>query len=243
MPSTYVKRPFTQPSTLLNGLRERWSFDEVTGAARVGSMAGISLADHNSVPQIAGKLVNAASFNGTTQRLDVADNATVSFANTTPLTIVQWLNPTTLINGATPINKGGLIIGATSFEYALEFLLQLGNINLLFLLSNNAASSPTTCSAGVLTTGVWSLIIAWYDPIAGGSMNIRLNNGTTTTIALGVPVGGSSDQTHAFNIGSSGAGGAFYQGGIDETLLYDRVLTFTEQSSLWNGGAGFAWPF
>lgn len=229
----------TVASTLLNGLRARWSLDEASGT-RNDSVGTSHLTDNNTVPQTTGKLSNAASFNGTNEYLSVADNAALSFANGTSFTLACWLNPTSLVSGATPINKGDLIFNATNFEYALEFLTQSGNTNLLWIISNNTSSSALNCSAGVLATSTWHLVIAWYDH-AGPLMYIQLNNGTPVSQAA--PSGGTSDQAHAFHVGSSGAGGAFFPGAIDEVVLWDRALTTGERDMLWNSGNGKAWPY
>lgn len=220
---------------LLDDCVAYWRLGEASGS-RADSVGSNTLTDNNTVGSTTGKLGNAANFiAANSEYLNIADNAALSMPNGQSFTIAMWINPSTLTNGATPLNKGGLIFGASSFSYALEFLLQGMNVNLLWILSNNTASSALTCSAGVLPTSTWSFVVAWYDN-SDNFQHIQLNNGTP--VSIGAPSGGSSDQTFAFNLGSSGAGGAFFNGAIDDTLIWKRVLTSDERSMLWNGGAG-----
>lgn len=226
-------------SPLLTNLVAFWKLQEAVGASRLDSVGTNHLTQYNSVGQIAGKVGNAASFNGTTQRLDIADTAALSMPTTQQFTIAGWLNITTLVSGATPLNKGQLIFTSSDFEYALQFVLDVpsGEIRLRFMVSDGSTNVQVPMTTQ-LSTGTWHFIVAWYD----GFVRLQANNGTIYTAGDGTFLG-SADGTKNFNLASSGSGGGFFAGSLDAWGIWKRVLTSTERTQLWNSGNGLEYPF
>ena len=232
---TDVPAPEPGSETIEDELFIYWNLNEAFGT-RLDAVGTNHLTSNNSVGMVPGQLNNAASFNGISQWLSIADNGNVSMGDGQAFTITMWLYPVGLVNGATPLNKGQLIFNPNNFEYALEFYTPGGAvpIELLFLTNNG----PDLDVHVPVPAGQWNFVVAWYD----GGQHIQVNNGLTSnsTYSNGA---GASDRTFALNLGSSGSGGAFYPGYLDMVGIWKRALTADERTFLWNGGLGREYPF
>ena len=229
-----------------------WNLNEQSGD-RLDSIGNNDLTPNNAVGFTTGRINDAADFNGTNQWLSVTDDSAATDLNlTSTFTLTMWIKIDTLVNGATPINKGQLIFTPANFEYAWEFFqaAPLAPINLQFITN---ITVDTDLNVGVLTTGVWHFVVAWADNLDGGGvdnspatfLHIQLDNGAIITGTFGNPTGTpfATPTTYDLNFGSSGSGGAFLDGAMDAVGLWHRGITEDERTYLWNDGDGREFPF
>lgn len=113
-----------------------------------------------------------------------------------------------------------------------EFLLYLNGTSLYWSLSSDGSAVTNAIKTGV-SSGAWYFIVASYDA-ASDTMSVNYNDGTAVTASHS---GGTAATTSPFTVGSwNGAG---YLGGrIDSLGVWDRILTASEQTFLYNSGVG-----
>jgi hypothetical protein len=84
----------------------------------------------------------------------------------------------------------------------------------------------------------WYHVVGTYD---GSNLKLYVN-GSSDAVAV-AHTGNLDDITGDYRIGSCGDGSQFFHGEIDEVGLWDRAITSAEVTSLYNSGAGWAYPF
>lgn len=225
--------------SLLTGLVSYWKLDEVSdGSAPVTRgdsvvASGNDLTDNNTVASAAGKIGNAASYiKANSEVLTHVDNALLSIG-ASDATFCAWFNIAALgvINGVL-----GKDDAAGNREYGL--FVQASNV-LQWYVFTAGGYQPLNSTAGALAASTWIFVAAWHD-FTAHTINLQINNGVVDSLA--VNAGGVNDLAAAFTIGRQGSTNNF-GGLIDEVGFWKRVLTATELTALWNGGAGLSWPF
>lgn len=208
---------------LLNGLVSYWKLDE-PGGVRYDAHGPNHLAPTNAPGSAAGVLGNAASFDETkSQSLAASDGTQLQM--TGPMTIAAWAKPNTVISALWPIVVGKWI---TQQEYVLYYYPTSGTF--IFSAFNSGGTQFGVSKAA--TAGQWHLVVAWYD---GANINIQVDNGTPATVVFS---GTPRSYTTPFRVGGASIANNFWDGQIDEVLVYNRELTSAERSALYNNGAG-----
>ena len=228
-------------SALHISLISYWKLDEVSGTRADSVIAtGNTLTDNNTVTSNPGKISLAGQFTGAnSESLSIADNASLSMLST-DFTLAAWVYLDT--TGARTIIAKWDSLGLNA-EYLLEYSVVVGSrLSFTIQKANNSGSVTVTASAfGALSTATWYLLIAWYDSVAQ-TINLQINDGTIFGIAN---TAGVRDGTSPFALGAifGVTPSAFWNGRIDETGVWKRVLTVAERTALYNAGAGYTWPF
>jgi hypothetical protein len=225
------------PSTLLTSLISYWKLEEASGTrADAVTASGNDLTDNNTVTQNPGIIANAAQFTRVnTEYLSHADNASLSTGDI-DYTVAAWV-----YLDSKPGNMG--IIAKDSGGANREYVLQYTNasVRFVFTVLDTAGSTiglVTANTFGAPSTGTWYLVVAWHDSV-NNLVGISVNGGTADTAATtGVP----ADKTATFYIGADQAV-SNWDGRIDEVGFWKKVLTATERTNLYNGGAGRTYPF
>ncbi|MHC4606969.1 MAG: S8 family serine peptidase, partial [Planctomycetota bacterium] len=78
--------------TITEALVGHWTLDESSGTRSDSSGNGNDLADHSTVGSAAGKVGNAASFNGTSEYLDISDANQTGLDAAGALTLAAWIS-------------------------------------------------------------------------------------------------------------------------------------------------------
>jgi len=218
--------------SLLTGLRGYWKLDESAGATRNDSSGNANhLTDHNTVGSSPGKIANAADFVSASSRyLSHADNAAFQMGATTDFTVAFWIKYTAhnqVCFGYGPFGTGNphYIITTSSS------------------LSANISDGSTQVTTGELHSfddNAWHFVV--MTAARAGNLSLFVDNvleGTPQSITAV----GSLNNSLGLAIGADPSPQLFFDGSIDEVGIWSRVLTSQERSDLWNGGAGFTYPF
>jgi hypothetical protein len=88
--------------------------------------------------------------------------------------------------------------------------------------------------------GNWHLLVVTCS--RSGNMMAYVDNVIEGSVSTSTAPG-SVNSTNGFALGANYAGGILFDGSLDEFGLWNRVLTSTEITHLWNGGAGTTYPF
>ncbi len=219
--------------SLLTGLVPYYILGEASGT-RADSNGSLNLSENGTVGQSTGKITNCASFPGSTGNyLSHVDTASLSFAD---LTIQAWVNFADTSGVQVIVGK----CGANDREYRLDF--DGGSQNLTFGVSSAAGFANLTAVGWPLfpSTSTWYLIHAWLDT-ANNLLGITVNaDGTPVTTGY---THGTYDSGAAFAVGQDPFYAGNFNGLLCEVGVWNRVLTGGERTSLYNSGAGLAYPF
>lgn len=217
------------------GLVAYWKLDGNSNDATGNGHNGTDTA----ITYIAGKIGSAASFNGSTSVITVPDSNNLSFnggSPDNPFSISLWdFYSNAGIRGY--LSKGPAdLVGPTEYE------LFINNNDIYFRLRDkvnvsNYISVFSNLSMAVPNT--WNHIVVTYD---GSGLNSGINiyaNGvllTKTNSNSGVYTG-MANTTRPVTIGAL-FNGFFNSKPMDEISIYNREITASDVSFLYNGGAG-----
>jgi hypothetical protein len=220
--SKFIKFSTASGSALLTSLISYWKLNETSGDA-VDAKGLTNLVNSGATQNQAGKLGTAYTFNGTSSFVGSIDT---TYEFTTPFTISAWVK--TSVTGAYQFivsdwgGSGGYCLGMTDTGY-LDF--EVGGS--AYVTSGTTINS----NAWVHVVGVWN----------GTDVICYVNNAKTTGSAL-ASFTYVNDAGERFEIGRRRAG-LYWNGSIDEVGVWNRALSDSEVSQLYNSGTGLTHPF
>jgi hypothetical protein len=211
-----------------NGLIGHWKLDETSGTVAVdSSSSGINGTYENiTLPtqSIAGRYDTAVNFiDGSFNRVNIGDNYRLTGS---PFTLSAWINPTTITIQESIIDKL-----YASQGYRLRF-----DINKLRFDIRDASGTVESLVSPInpISTGVWQHVLVTYDDATTANMYVNgalIASKTDFTIT-------KADGTSPLYIGRNRNNSDWFDGGIDDVRIYDRVLSSTEVSTLYNFSDG-----
>lgn len=206
--------------------RAYWPLDETGGLVANDSLGRFAGQLSGGVGWTAGRLNNAASFDGT-GAITTADPVLSTARN---FSIAAWVRAADLTADATAVSQNG--ISASSF--ALGYRAALGAWCFTIRIPGGAPDA-SACSTHAVAPGEWVHLVGVFDEVRD----------TATLYVNGIPLFGGDQVTVTapsavaesglFVIGSGQAGGApagRWTGEIDEVHAYQKVLSQIEVHSL-----------
>jgi hypothetical protein len=223
-------------STLSNGL---------VAVYKGESNANDSLGAYNGTPQggltyTSGKSGNAFTGNGTTGWVNLPDNM---WKPTGDFSISQWVYVINKFNYAAAMFQSFNDIGTPTTTYGIQSLILFGNYQ--FTISYGSSSTQYNTTAAIN-----SYANQWVNITVTRKANTNVKiyiNGTLTTTQNWTqnPIYHATTYTRigVWKGDKTGTNYPFYSGmKLDETLLYNRELTSTEVTELYNSGTGKFYP-
>lgn len=217
-----------------------WNLDEASGT-RVDSNTTNSndLTDVNTVASAVGKISNGADFElSSSERLTITDATQVGLDISGDMALALWFKPESQ--------------PATSEQYAFTWKWEATQGQYGFGYANNAGTmqlradmydnnGPTTnipyLKNTTLSSGTWYHIVFSFD-VGTGTMTFYVNGSS-----LGTTVNATVNQINVgaglFTMGAGTGGSSRYADGVFDIFeIYNRELTSTEVSDLYNSGNG-----
>lgn len=189
-----------------------------------------TLTNNGTTPFVAGKVGNAADFNGSSQWLSIVDNAALSMGDI-DFFIQAWAKFDTLTDTRMVVSKGN--VGTAALEYAIY---GASNNTLNFRIDNGTAVFPTVTFAGI-STATWYHVIGYHDATAN-TIGIVVNDGTPVTTAWS---GGSQDAGEPFRIGEDGSSARWMDGPVDQVGIWKRMPSAADITQLFNSNNGLSY--
>lgn len=215
-------------ATLLDSLKAYWKMEDVNDSYGSNNLTNTS----SQVTFGTGKVNNAGIYVASNNSiLQINDNADLSMGNI-DFTIGFWAYANTF-----PTTNGGLICkygSAGSREWAVYFDKTPTPDAVTFTVSNNGTATNTLNYGSEMAATTWYFIMAWHNA-ATDSIYIQVNNGGITQKAHAT---GIVNGANALFIGRFVANTLDWDGLIDETMIWKRVLTPAERTYLYNSGNG-----
>lgn len=185
----------------------------------------------NPYPNIGAQFVAAS-----TQRLTIADNASLSLGADTDYTWALWVQFTTLGADRGIVSKYNNGAGST-IEHLIRFVIGAGRIDVN--IGNGTTSTNVLANNfGAPTVNTWLFLVAQHDSTAD-TIGVSVNNGTFNTAAW---ANGTQDTAHTLTLGAQTSGAVSpFDGLLDSVGFWKRVLTAAEIAALYKGGVGMAY--
>ena len=207
----------TSPTT--TGLVAWWALENVNDS----HTGGYDLTNTGTVTFDAGKISNAATFDGSTQYLSHADAAGLSI--TGALSLACWIKM-----DSNPSNSDGMI---AKYDYTTNERSYRIGAKSSGVLTGGVSSDGTLAnvvevdSTRTIPLGEWVHVAFTYNPST--SMKLYINGYLKGENITSIPAA-IDDNTSDFSIGTlSPAGSGFkYDGQIDDAVIYSKVLTLAE---------------
>ncbi|MBI3583984.1 MAG: LamG domain-containing protein [Nitrospinae bacterium] len=191
------------------------------------------LTNNGSVPFGPGKVNNAATFGGTSYLGYDTDNYGISGGASS---FAFWIK----INTAPATNESQIIFeqgggDTTKVDFDFWYKDNGGIKQILFFRQKNSVASDTITVNQTLTVGTYYHIVCTYD---NTNLRLYLNNSL-----VGGPTAASGNGIIAGRLGlhlgqEIPTTNYPFKGLLDEVGIWNRVLSTTEISDLYNGGAG-----
>lgn len=221
---------------LTTNLVAYYKLDESSGDAADSSGGGFTLTNVGTCGFAAGLINNAADGGSanTTKRFEIANNLGITGGD---ITISAWINITTAPASGALQRIFQQNDSTNDIEYYAIYKNNGGTLQLFFERALNGVADNSFTSNQDLGTGTWKHIVLTYD---GTQVEGFLNATSLGTVAsVGVGVG----DTDNFAIMGAVGGTQNLKGLEDEVGVWSRELTGAEITSLYNAGAGLAYPF
>lgn len=213
------------PNNLLNSLVSHWRLDEASGV-RYDAHGTNHLSDTNSVPSVAGKLGNAADFDGDTNYLSCASNAGLQ-AGDSDCCFAAWV----YLRSDISLEQNHHFLGKWD---DVEFNLAYKASATGYFAFDYGSGSVDAVTLGEPPLDNWYFVVAWHDSVSD-ELCIQINNGPVEVMSY---PDGAAPSDGAFCLGTLGEAGGRADVYLDSVSYWKRTLTTEERTLLWNGGAG-----
>jgi hypothetical protein len=227
---------------LIDNLISYWKLDESSGNA-ADSHGSNNLTNTNTVTYSAAKINNGANFVDTSsQKLTITDASQTGLDITGALTISFWFKrPTT--GKYTDINKWSQAGGEHQCSYQVDLY---SDNTLYFQVSSSgyvdAGRAYWASNSTFTETSNWHFLVCTYVPST--SMIVYLDGDVWEGTVNGTIPASIFNSSTDFKIGFLPLGTDLYDtSSFDEVGIWNRALSSTEVTELYNGGDGLAYPF
>ena len=217
--------------SLLTNLISYWKLDESSGNASdsVGANTGVN----NDVTYSAGKINNGGAFNGTSSSLNLGTSTSLRLS---AVSVSVWAKAS----------------GNTGFIYTKKSSAAGGHEAYGINLGLYEAGKICIRIQQTISTFLDLRVTATFNDSAWHHYVFTYTGTSLILYRDGVNIGSVSEGAIYYDgdfpayIGSSSDGGVlsdFFSSNIDEVGVWSRVLTASEVTKLYNGGAGLPYPF
>lgn len=224
----YTKIIPPEPSSLLNGLVSYYKLDEASGAV-IDSVGSYNLTNNGSARGVAGKINNAFDFESSENDFLIFPSGSLpgSYFDD-DFTINMWINVESKLANSYFFWAGTRDINIfINYIGDLYFQLYDGTPNGVFMDSAN------------YSTGTWHMLTAVRDKSLGMKLYLNGDLKMENSFTGNANSGGQSESYMGDRHGPE----VNYDGLMDEPGFWNRALSSTEISELYNSGNGLTYPF
>lgn len=223
----------SQPGLVSNGLVGYWTFDGKNLNNNVTDSSATSdngnLVNFTSTTTLVGKVGQALTFDGANNYVSVPFNSAFQLAHN--FTLAAWINPTLSNDG-----NFHFIVGQVTFTDTTDsnstYKLYI-DIDGTIGLYNLAGGAFAIQGTAVVPANKWTHVVATSD---GATVNIYVNGVLDKSLSYSTSFAhGSSNDNIQMGQNLSTAAQPF-KGAIDDVRIYNRALSQTEITELYNQG-------
>ena len=219
-----------------NGLVGYWSFEDATGTkatdfsgnGNTGTLTNMEAADW-----VQGKRGKALSFDGSDEYVDLGTSAG-NFNNTDSFSVSAWINANTLNS------TNRCIVNRVTGSPANGWEMRITTANKVRFLLASTSANYNGQDTTVLSTNTWYHVVGTWN---GSDAKIFLNGVEDTSTPITQNSVGTITGTRTLAVGANAiTSSSYFPGSIDDVRIYNRALSATEVSALYNSGATTAKP-
>lgn len=222
-------------AALGDNITNYWAFNESSGNA-ADSVGSATLTNTGTATYTTGKIGNSGTTNGTSQYFTKGSHLTSIEGGS--YTISFWFKRHTTIG-----DNDQLLSQDVLGSRGMWVRYGTSGINWLQFFGADTGS----IDSGAVSNDTWYHLALVYESIGAGTskMTMYLNGSSVGTPLTNV---GSSPNTTTASFMTqawavSGTVADYLDGQIDELGVWNRALSSSEVTALYNGGSGFAYPF
>jgi hypothetical protein len=223
-------------STLKTNLISFWEFESGALVTDAVVSSANDLTNNNVVLSLGtapAKVGNYAALVGvSSQYLSHTDNASLS-VDGTDFSLQAWIYGDSFGRGFLAKDSGGF--GNVEFSLDVEFVSGQEVVATIGKSGGGTLVSVTASNFGALSTGTWYHTVLTFNNISKAAVLYVNTTSNTATGSGNVPASSSE-----FWIGRD-SGQGFWDGRMDQVGLWKKVLSSSEVSQLYNGGAGLSY--
>ena len=208
-------------STLTTGLLGYWKKEDATEFYN-----GYTVTNNGAVTFVAGKVNNTANYvAGSSQYLSTTNTGLDTFTN---FSMAFWLKVANVTTQQVIMCKDALSKSVFFFQ-----IMSAGNFRMQASANGTSYPTPVDVAHG-LTNNTWEHIVVTYAG-ATGAFNYYEN---TTGMGGGNSATGPHNNTCPIEFGAVTQYSEYFSGNLDEVGFWNKILSSTEISDLYNGGSG-----
>ena len=212
--------------TLWNGLLAYYTADNTPNDA-LGNYNGTLV---NGTTYGTGIINNGFSFDGVNDRVDFGN--VLDFDGSTPFSFSLWSNPSNLTGVKTLFKKYDASTGK-------GYVLFYNNGQLWFYLRDGNSSKLDIRTSSSYTAAMTHITLSYDGSRTPAGTKIYVDGVSQTLVTISNTLTSSTSNTVNLTLSSDGGVGLSPIGGIiDEFSIWDRELTASEVTELYNSGAG-----
>jgi RHS repeat-associated protein len=223
-----------------------WKFDESSGNAS-SAVGGNTFTNNNSVAFSAGKINNAASFSGNNFfNIDDASQTGLDFSS--DFSVSAWVNFSVLLSNGDNfqlINKWNDTVSAPKWSYMFNVKNNSGTYQLVFATYRGTSGSFTLGDYSEVVKNFPSLTTnTWYHIVvtkSGTTVTFYINGSLLDSGTLAFS--NIADSNADVRTGRGWGGSTSANAKVDEVGMWNRALTASEVTQLYNSGSGLQYPF
>lgn len=214
-----------------------WHLNEASGANAAdssGNGRNGTLINMEDVDWKAGKLNNCLEFDGADESINLGDIA--NFEKTDAFSLEAWFSTTQNTQGA--IISREIPLGAALTGY--DLYINAGKITVLLISDVSINDYIGKLTVATFKDGNWHHLVVTYDGSNNVSgITIYIDGSPVATTSVGsVTITGSTLNTADCSIGSTDNVNRFFDGKIDEAVIYDSKMSASSVTSRYNTGNG-----
>jgi hypothetical protein len=210
----------------------RWKFDHNSDASTATDSWGINDGQINGASYASAyQGSHALYFDGTENYVSVTDNATLNFDSTESFTVSGWLNLDDLSTNVSMLAKRD---GSGNNFEGYQIQVRDADAEFAFFVDDGASGSSVSARGGTPTTGSWIHLAGTFDRSSGDlTLYVDSSSVGSTSSSLGVISPAANFYVGAYENLSA----EYFNGKIDDVRIYDKALSATEVSNLYNTGS------
>ena len=217
-----------------SGMVSYWTFDDedLSGSTVTDTYGNNDGTNNGATTGQTGKVGEAFSFDGSDDYVDIGE--ILGYGATDAHTITAW------INVPNPNTFQG-IVGRQDNDQIPGYQLSTGGWDnegeIFYAFVDDASESVRRRSAATIPANQWAFVGITYDGSNSLSgLHMYINGTQTDGATLGSGSMGSFTYDSNFMIGSRDASSAFLNGKIDDVAIFNKVLSSSEITDLYNKG-------
>ena len=231
--------PYVLTTTNVNstGARAHWNFNAINGSGNtIDSISGLDLTCFGT-SVVSGLIGNGLSVPTGAFMYDAAASAVLSTGDI-KFGFTGWIYPRNP-SGPGPTQH---ILGIWGVAGERQYRLYISGGFLKFEVSSNGTLITTVTSPTSLTANAWAFFACWHDPVLN-TINVKLNNGTTTSTAHTTGVDSTSSASFYVGLAES-TYAAFLDAVVDSFTYFKNAFpSETDLAGIYAAGFGVDYPF